>query len=166
LTAADLKLEFLGIIGDTYDQYGYPEYCGWIEGLLLVEPREWTQIGISKRLGELFPASKHPTSISSVNRALKLLENYGVIERAGSRKFGYVYRLASSSSLVSSMLQQLVAVNQEFIEKMELLASKIQESDSDLNKAVDYQIRVAQTWNQAVERLLESLSDEYENEAT
>ena len=166
MTSADLKLEFLGIIGNAYAQYGYPEYCGWIEGLLLAEPREWTQVGISERLGELFPASKHPTSISSVNRALKLLEDYGVVERAGSRKSGYVYRLASSSNLVSSMLQQLAAVNQEFTTKMELFASKIQEPDSDLSKAVDHQVSVARTWSQAVERLLDSLSDEYENEVT
>ena len=67
-----LRTEFLHAMGETYEKYGYPDYCGWIEGLLLLEPREWSQRGIADRLRELFPASKYPTSISSVNRALNI----------------------------------------------------------------------------------------------
>ncbi|MBN2230654.1 MAG: hypothetical protein JW779_13780 [Candidatus Thorarchaeota archaeon] len=157
-----LRRDFLRIIGESYEQYGYPEYCGWIEGLLLLEPVEWSQRGISKRLGEIFPASKYPTSVSSVNRALKLLETYGVIERAGSRKTGFRYRLVSSSNLVASMLYHLMNMNQEFIKKMESLSDKNIKADSDLERATTYQISMAQTWNLAISQLLESLQDELE----
>ncbi|MHA1903168.1 MAG: hypothetical protein ACXADL_13355 [Candidatus Thorarchaeota archaeon] len=160
MTSNELRREFLTIIGDTYDQYGYPEYCGWIEGLLLLEPKEWSQRGVAKRLKEIFPASKNPTSISSVNRALKILESFGVLEKAGSRKIGYQYRLVSSSNLVTSMLHQLVVVNQDFIRKLEVLTSKSQKSDSELKRAVSYQIKMAESWNKALELFIESVSNE------
>lgn len=155
-----LRTEFLHAMGETYEKYGYPDYCGWIEGLLLLEPREWSQRGIADRLRELLPASKYPTSISSVNRALKMLEIYGVVEKAGSRKMGYKYRLLSSSSLVASMLRQLTVLNQEYITKMEGLASRDQKGDSDLERAITYQISVARVWNRAVEDLLEAISED------
>ncbi|MHA2187725.1 MAG: hypothetical protein ACW99V_05745 [Candidatus Thorarchaeota archaeon] len=160
MTSNELRREFLTIIGDTYDQYGYPEYCGWIEGLLLLEPKEWSQRGVAKRLKEIFPASKNPTSISSVNRALKILESFGVLEKAGSRKIGYQYRLVSSSNLVTSILHQLVVVNQDFIRKLEVLTSKSQKSDSELKRAVSYQIKMAESWNKALELFIESVSNE------
>ena len=144
------------IIGATYDHYGYPEYCGWIEGLLLLEQKEWSQRGISKRLGEIFPESKYPTSVPSINRALKILESYGVVERAGSRKTGYRYRLLTSSNLVSSMLQQLQIVNQEFIAKLRALESKKKKKDSELSDAIAYQIDMAQAWNHAIEKLMDT----------
>lgn len=157
MVSASLRHQFLTIIGKTYEKYGYPEYCGWIEGLLLLEQKEWSQRSISKRLGELFPASKYPTSVPSVNRALKLLETYGVVEKAGSRRTGYRYRLLTSSNLISSMLQQLLLINQDFKSKMELLASK-KNIDSELDRAISYQIQMAETWNNATEMLLSSIS--------
>ena len=157
-----LRIEFLRTIGESYAKYGYPDYCGWIEGLMLLEPREWSQRGLADRLSELLPASKYPTSISSVNRALKILEGYGVIERAGSRKIGYRYRLLSSSSLVAAMLHQLLTVNQEFIRKMELLGMRDQKGDADLERAISYQISVARVWNSAVEDLLQTISEDSE----
>ncbi len=159
MTTIDLRKEFLMTIGKTYEQYGYPEYCGWIEGLLQLETQEWSQRGISRRLGELFPASKYPTSVPSVNRALKMLENYGVVEKAGSRKSGYRYRVVSSTNLVASMLQQLIAVNQEFIMKMEDLATRTEKTDSDLRRAVSTQIDTAKVWNRAVELILDELKE-------
>lgn len=142
------------IIGETYDHYGYPEYCGWIEGLLLLEQKEWSQRGISQRLGEIFPESKYPTSIPSISRALKILENYGVVERKGSRKTGYKYCLITSSNLISSMLLQLQMVNQEFISKMQVLESKKAKKDTGLTSAISYEIQMADTWNLVIEKLL------------
>jgi DNA-binding transcriptional regulator GbsR (MarR family) len=162
MKSSKLRIEFLRAIGESYTKYGYPDYCGWIEGLLLLEPQEWSQQGIADRLSEFFPASKYPTSISSVNRALKMLEGYGVIERAGSRKTGYKYRLLSSSSLVASMLQQLIIINQDFIRTMEGLESKDKKRDADLDRAISYQISVARVWNSAVEDLLEAISEDSE----
>jgi DNA-binding transcriptional regulator GbsR (MarR family) len=160
VVSSDLRKEFLEIIGKTYDTYGYPEYCGWIEGLLLLEQEDWTQQGISERLKELFPDSKYPTSVPSVNRALKILESYGILLKTGSRKSGYRYRLVSSSNIVSSMFYQLLVVNQDFIGKMEALRSKNRKADSDLSRAISSQISVAKTWNNVVEQILESMQEE------
>nr|MDO8098575.1 hypothetical protein [Candidatus Njordarchaeota archaeon] len=156
----ELRREFLAVMGETYEQYGYPSYCGWIEGLLLLEMHEWTQNEISDRLGQLFPDSKYPTSVPSVNRALKVLEAYGVIERSGSRKIGYKYRLRPSSSLIVSMLQRFMTVNENFIKRLETLASQNIKGDADLKNALTYQIDGARLWNQLIERLLHSISRE------
>jgi DNA-binding transcriptional regulator GbsR (MarR family) len=160
VASSDLRKEFLETIGKTYETYGYPEYCGWIEGLLMLEQKEWTQHGISDRLKELFPDSKYPTSVPSVNRALKILESYGIILKTGSRKSGYRYNLVSSSNIVSSMFHQLLVVNQDFIKKMEALSSKNRKVDSDLTKAISSQITMAEIWNRAIEQIIESMQDE------
>ncbi len=157
-----LRQEFLRTIGLSYSQYGYPEYCGWIEGLLLLETKDWTQQAIAKRLTEIFPDSKYPTSVSSVNRALKILETYGVIEKTGSRKTGYRYRMLTSSGLVASMLQQLVMINNEFMQRLVALQGKELEKDKELKRAITYQMEAAQIWNKAVEELMVSFSEDSE----
>ncbi|TFH07550.1 MAG: hypothetical protein E4H14_08235 [Candidatus Thorarchaeota archaeon] len=156
----ELRKEFLTIIGKTYDHYGYPEYCGWVEGLLQLELGPWSQKSISERLTEIFPASKFPTSVPSINRALKILEEYGVVEKTGSRKTGYQYSSVTSSNLVSSMVQQLMMVNIEFINKLEFLAAKNKKNDIDLKRASTTQINMARQWNRALELLLESVSSD------
>jgi hypothetical protein len=60
------------------------------------------------------------------------------------------------------MLRQLTVANQEYIAKMEGLASKEQKGDSDLERAITYQISVARVWNRAVEDLLEAISEDAE----
>ncbi len=157
MASGDLHKEFLELVGKTYDNYGYPEYCGWIEGLLLLEPKDWTQKGISERLSELFPTS---TSVPSVNRALKILESYGIIEKKGSRKIGFQYRLQSSSNLAFSMFQQFVALNQVFIANLEVLANKTKKKDPQLDKAISTELKMAKLWNRAVEQVLDSMNDE------
>lgn len=164
MASSDLRKEFMMIIGETYDHYGYPEYCGWIEGLLLLEQRQWSQKSISQRLKQIFPDSRYPTSVPSINRALKILENYGVVERTGSRKTGYRYCLLTSTNLVSSMFQQLLLVNQEFIMKMKALYGKKQKRDADLTRAIAYQIDMAETWNKAIEKLMELNMRDMDNE--
>jgi len=154
----ELRKEFLTIIGKTYDHYGYPEYCGWVEGLLQLEDGEWSQKSISDRLTEIFPASKYPTSVPSINRALKLLEEYGVVEKTGSRKTGYRYSAITSSNLVSSMVHQLMMVNNDFISKLEFLTAKNKKKDTDLKRATTLQITTARQWNRALQLLLESAS--------
>lgn len=160
MISEELRKEFLIIIGKTYDHYGYPEYCGWVEGLLQLEDRRWSQKSISDRLTEIFPATKYPTSVPSVNRALKILEEYGVVEKTGSRKSGYEYSVINSSNLVSSMVHQLMMVNTDFIGKLEILASKNKKKDSDLKRATAIQIKMAHQWNRALELLLESISSD------
>lgn len=157
VASGDLRKEFLEIIGKTYDNYGYPEYCGWIEGLLLLEPKEWSQRDISKRLGELFSTS---TSVPSVNRALKILESYGIVEKEGSRKIGFRYRLQSSSNLAFSMFQQFLVLNQVLIAKLEALETKNKKADSELSRAIFSEITMTKIWNRAVEQAIESMQDE------
>ncbi|KXH70146.1 MAG: hypothetical protein AM326_00970 [Candidatus Thorarchaeota archaeon SMTZ-45] len=160
MASHELRRKFLIMVGTMYDQYGYPEYCGWIEGLILLEPQEWTQREISTRLGELFPESKYPTSLPSVNRALKILETYGVVEKSGSRKTGYRYRIDSSAYLGISMLQQLITVNQSFIANLKDLSARNRKKDSGLTRALNAEIKGMEIWNRALEMVLESLGDE------
>ena len=154
---SEIRRHFLLAMGETYESYGYPEYCGWIEGLLLLERGQWSQREISSRLHEVFPDSKYPTSITSVNRALKLLEDYGVIEKAGSRKAGYRYRSLSSTSMIASMLERFVVVNQVFIDKLEVLLARVSKSDLKLARAVSYQIGAAKVWSDLMSDLVASI---------
>ena len=147
-------------IGKTYDTYGYPEYCGWIEGLLQLEDREWSQKAISERLGEIFPASKYPTSVPSISRALKILEEYGVVEKTGSRKTGYRYSIVTSSNLFHSMVYNMMAVNTDFIGKLEVISGKNKKKDAELKRATTLQIKMAKLWNHALQQLLNSASSE------
>jgi len=156
VTSSELRREFLITIGKTYELYGYPQYCGWVEGLLVLEPGKWTQHGISSRLSELLPSTK-PTSVPSINRALKILESYGIVEKTGSRKTGYLYSLVSSKNLVYSMLHQFMVMNQNFISSMKNLAFRTKKNDPELLRAVNLEIESITSWNRAVEMILASL---------
>ncbi|MFX0108845.1 MAG: hypothetical protein ACFE7R_11210, partial [Candidatus Hodarchaeota archaeon] len=122
--------------------------------------QEWTQKGISTRLSELVPDSKYPTSIPSVNRALKVLETYGVVQKTGSRKTGYRYQIASGTNLGISMLHQLIAVNRNFITSMKNISARNRKKDSALKRALNAEIRGMGIWNDALEKVLENLSGE------
>ncbi len=151
-----LRKEFLEVVGRAYEHYGYPPYCGWIEGLLLLEPNEWTQKGISTRLSNLFSTS---TSVPSVNRALKILESYGIVEKSGSRKIGFSYRLQSSSNLILSMFHQLLTINQEFITMLRAIETQNRQADSGLARAISTEISMAEVWNKAMEQIIASIQD-------
>jgi len=160
-----LRREFLELIGHTYEQYGYPEYCGWIEGLMVLEPQNWTQHGISERLSNLFPESKYPTSVPSVNRALKILETYGVVEKNGSRKTGYLYSIISPTNLVYSMLHQFLEMNKVFIAQMKDLSARTSTNDSTLKKAVRAELKAWQLWDRTVRAMVDSLNDDRESKS-
>jgi hypothetical protein len=125
---------------------------------MLLEPQEWTQRGISSRLRELFPESKYPTSVPSVNRALKVLETYGVVQKTGSRRTGYQYQIATSTSFGISMLQQLILVNSNFITSMKGLLVRNKKKDPALRRAVNAEIKGMGVWNRALEKILDSLA--------
>lgn len=141
----ELRIEFLQTLSDMYKKYDYPSYCGWIEGLLLLEPGEWTQNSISNRLSKLLPASENMVSNIEIDRALETLERYSVIEKTGSEETGYHYRLISSSSLVSAMLQRVIVVNQGFVRRMKDLATRDLKGDSDLEQAISMYLRHGST---------------------
>lgn len=156
MVSGNLRRDFLEIVGNAYAHYGYPEYCGWIEGLLLLEPKDWTQKGLSERLSNLFSTS---TSVPSVNRALKILESYGIVEKQGSRKIGFTYRLRPSSNLVLSMFQQLIAVNQDFMAKLQALEKKNQKKDSGLRNAITIETTIAKIWHKSMTQIVTSLEE-------
>jgi Fe2+ or Zn2+ uptake regulation protein len=108
-------------------------------------------------LGELFSTS---TSVPSVNRALKILESYGIVEKEGSRKIGFRYHLQSSSNLALSMFHQFLVLNQKFIARLESLESKNKKTDSELGRALNSELKMTKIWNRAVEQILKSMQDE------
>lgn len=156
MASGNLRKEFLEIVGNAYEQYGYPKHCGWIEGLLLLDRKEWTQKGLSDRLSELFSSS---TSIPSINRALKILETYGIVEKAGSRKIGFTYRLQSSSNLILSMFQQLLLMNKQFIATLESLETKNKQKDPELRQAIRAEMTMTEIWNKSMEQIIELVED-------
>ncbi len=156
MASTDLRREFILTIGDAYVQFGYPAYCGWVEALLLLEPDEWTQQGISDRLSQVLDDPKYATSVPSVNRALKLLKTYGIVSRTGSRKTGYKYRLVDSANAALSMLQQMSFMSRRFVERLEEISKKNKKSDKDLARAIGEEMRMAKLWDGLLSRMLES----------
>ena len=160
LASSGLRREFILAIGEAYVQFGYPSYCGWVEALLLLEPKEWTQQGISDRLSEVLDGPKYATSVPSVNRALKLLENYGIVSKTGSRKTCYNYRLVDSANAAISMLQQMSTMSRNFVERLDEIAEKNKKRDKALARAIGEEMRMAKMWDKLLARMLESPSEE------
>ena len=157
------RKEFFTILGKNYERYSLPPLCGWIEALLLLQPKDWTQRDISQRLSELFSESDYSTSLSSVNRALKILEDYGAIAKSGSRKLGYTYNLAPSSKVVTNMFLRFISYNDSFIEDLSALKKKRQlEEDSVLQHIIKTQIEGYSVFNQFLKQFIESFELEEE----
>ncbi|MHA2251374.1 MAG: hypothetical protein ACXAD7_13515 [Candidatus Kariarchaeaceae archaeon] len=127
------RKKYLEIIGQYYKQYGYPELGGWIEGLLTIEPdTKWTQQNIAQRLSKEFALSKKATSVPSVNRALKLLEMFSMIQKEGSRKIGYTYQIAPSQFYISSIFDSFIYANNQFISSLSELSEDIKHSEDGI----------------------------------
>ncbi|NWF94547.1 MAG: hypothetical protein HXY34_00220 [Candidatus Thorarchaeota archaeon] len=154
----ELRREFLMTIGRAYRSYGFPEYYGYVEALLALESGELSQQMISHKLREILPEPKYATSVPSVNRALKVLESYGVAEKTGSRKTGYGYRFMSSSSLIASMLQQILQGNRQFVERLRTLTVQNKGKDRSLSRAIAAEIEIAEVWDTIIGQSLSSLS--------
>jgi hypothetical protein len=132
--------------------------CGWIEGLLHLEKGVWSQKTISERLEAIFSEPQYATSVPSVNRAMKILETYGVVSKTGSRKMGYTYTLTPASSLTSTMLSQMIAMYEDFIDRMKEIRKQAAE-DRDLQRAVKNQVRAAEEWNRVIGKALEIMKE-------
>lgn len=153
---------FFEIIGKAYSKYGYPPLCGWIEALFRLEPRSntgWTQREISEHLSRLFPES-NPTSLPSVNRALKILESYSMVVKSGSRKIGYTYELAPDSTMLSSMFSQFITVNETLIRELTSLREKESlNADPVLIDAVNVEIMGFEVFNQVLLEMIKAFED-------
>jgi hypothetical protein len=158
------RKELFKIMGKNYERYSLPPLCGWIEGLLLLEPKDWTQKDISERLSELLSEVKYSTSLSSVNRALKILEDYGVIVKSGSRKLGYTYKLAPSSKVIANMFLRFISYNDSFIEDLLFLKKNLQlKDDLIVQNIIESQIEGYSVFNQFLKQFIESFDLEEEN---
>ncbi|MFQ6124602.1 MAG: hypothetical protein ACE5R6_08370 [Candidatus Heimdallarchaeota archaeon] len=146
-------------MGKKYEGFGYPSLGGWIEALLMLELGFWTQENISKRLSELLPEADYPTSRASVNRVLKLLENYGVIVKSSPRRLGYRYRLAPNTNMIVNILQQLISNNESFTKELTFLEERYNlDNDLTLKKVVNMQIKSYSLFNQILKTAIESVT--------
>lgn len=144
---------FFDLLGDYWKSYGLPGICGYIDALLWLEQRDnWTQSTISNRLKELFGnESKYPTSVPSINRAIKVNLQYGTVTKKGNHKLGYTYHVAEASTMLTDMFQKLIDTNMDMIERMDnLLQSEDTKNDSDLIQAIQFQIVGTQIYNNAL----------------
>ncbi|MFX1568146.1 MAG: hypothetical protein ACFFCV_07245 [Promethearchaeota archaeon] len=136
-----IRKEFLNILGNSYNEYNFPPICGWIEGLLGLERGNLTQSDIAFKLKSLLKNETAPTSISSVNRALKILEDYGGVIKEGSNKTGFKYRLYTHSDFFFLFIQRFISVNKKTLralKKLRLIAQK--ENDVQLIKAISNEL--------------------------
>ncbi|MFX1535834.1 MAG: hypothetical protein ACFFDI_16590 [Promethearchaeota archaeon] len=155
------RKKFFILMGKYYEEFGYPRLCGWIDSLLMLEPQDWTQEGISRQLSEIFYDSDQPTSLASVNRALKILEKYGTIIKSGSRKLGYKYRAAPSSTILTSMFNQFITTNEKVIrELMGLKGEREFEDDQKLQEIVEFEINGIELFNQLLKNIVDSIETE------
>jgi len=155
----EARKQFFLLMRKNYEKYGYPGLGGWIEALLLLEPGNWTQEAISKRLSKLFPEEDHPTSRASVNRALRILELYGVVVKSGSRKLGYSYHLDFSSNMIINMFQQFILNNASFTKELSTLKEHFNlDSDQTLQTAINMQIEGYTLFSQVLEKFIESIT--------
>lgn len=153
--------KFFNILARFYQDYGIPGVCGWIDALLNLylvsrDGKPWTQRSISSHLSKLFPKpSKYPTSVSSINRAIKINLKYGTIIKEGSHKEGYTYKAAEGSDLLISMFQNFIDKNRYYLGELEQLKG----SPEPIGSAVEMQVQGILYYNQMLEEALNSVKN-------
>ncbi len=151
------KKQFLNIYADFYEDYGLPGVCGWIDGLLYLESTDkgesWTQLSISLKLKDLFSTeSKYPISVSSINRFIKICEQYGTIEKRGSHKLGYTYHSVKGNELLFNIFKFFMDRNEIIIERFDNLHST--DLEDNIQQAVQEQIIGLQFYNEMLKQAL------------
>ncbi|MHA1940162.1 MAG: hypothetical protein ACXACP_04655 [Candidatus Hodarchaeales archaeon] len=144
---------FFDLLADYWKSYGLPGLCGYIDALLWLEQQgDWTQQAISNRLKILFgSASSYPTSVPSINRAIRINIQYGTVKRRGNHKLGYTYHVAEASTMLINMFQKLIDFNELMLEKLDqLLRSEDTKSDPDLIQAIHFQTIGTQVYNDSL----------------
>jgi len=160
----EARKHFFQILGHQYSLYGYPSILGKIEGLLTLHPdREWTQVEISQELNRIFPKKNDPTSVSTVNRAMKTLEIYGVVIKHGTRKLGYTYKIGSRASYLVKMFEVFLHSTQSYIEDLGTLQKEFSLSDETINhdeiliEAVNFHLKGSKILELELEKLISSI---------
>ncbi|MHA1967184.1 MAG: hypothetical protein ACW964_05225 [Candidatus Hodarchaeales archaeon] len=141
-----LREQLFEIFAKYYEEYGIPGLCGWIDTLFLFEPQdrnqnEWTQRSISERLRELFPNGKYPTSVPSINRAIKTNEKYGTVLKKGSHKTGYSYIATSGEEMITRIFEGFIEKTNICINDLNHLLKKCGKADPTLNNIIEEQIQ-------------------------
>ncbi len=140
-----LRETLFDIFAKYYEEYGIPGLCGWIDTLFLFEPQDpngnqWTQRAISKRLTELFPSEKYPTSVSSINRAIRINEKYGTLLKEGTHKSGYTYKATPGTEMILKIFEGFIDKTNVCINDLKQLLRQCQDSDPTLKAILEEQI--------------------------
>ncbi|MFX1570980.1 MAG: hypothetical protein ACFFCV_21795 [Promethearchaeota archaeon] len=137
----DFQQKFLKIIGSSYQDYGFPPICGWIEALLGIKKKGLTQVEISYLLSTIMDDKNIGTSVSSVNRALKILVPYGSVIRKGTAKEGYQYELNTNPEFFDMFIQNFINVNKITLRSLEKLKQNcLKAEDTNLIEAIENEI--------------------------
>lgn len=154
----DLRIKFFKILGDAYHENGIPEIIGWIEALMSIKKSTMTQKEISDELTSLFNDIDNPTSVSSVNRAIKTMLSLDLLNKEGSRKIGYKYSLNSDFDLITNVFQTILASNKKFLKRISRLRDDSGiKNDKDLISSIENQWEIYTTLQNSLEGILESL---------
>ncbi|MFX0184764.1 MAG: hypothetical protein ACFE95_16905 [Candidatus Hodarchaeota archaeon] len=161
-----LRKKLFDIFARYYEEYGIPGLCGWIDTLFLLEPQDpneyqWTQRSISKRLLELFPNGEYPTSVSSINRAIKINEKYGTVLKEGTHKTGYTYTATSGTEMISNIFEGFIEKTNICLNDLYQLKNEVQDSDPILKNVLDEQILGYHAYVQLLEHALNFFNEEF-----
>ncbi|MFX0050090.1 MAG: hypothetical protein ACFE8U_02250 [Candidatus Hermodarchaeota archaeon] len=161
-----MRKKIFDIFAKYYEEYGIPGLCGWIDTLFLLEPqnpngRQWTQKTISKRLTELFPDKKYPTSVSSINRAIKINEKYGTVLKEGTHKTGYTYKATSGTEMITKIFEGFIEKTNFCINDLQLLLDECKDTDSTLKKITEEQILGYKVYVQMLEFALSYFTEKF-----
>ncbi len=161
------RQNFLIILGSVYEEYGFSPICGWIEALLGLEDIDLSQGEISYKLSHFMKDQGVGTSVSSINRALKVLLPYGSVIRKGSAKKGYTYDLNTNPEFFDVFIQTFVKINKKAIKSLKKLKeSTIKEKDQQLIKAIENETSYMEFMDQYLtesKKLLNKLKKRYFN---
>ena len=161
------RRSFFDVLAKYWEGYGLPGLSGYIDALLWLEQRDdWTQVTIAKRLKELFgDKSDYPTSIASINRAIKLNVHYGTLFRRGSHKLGYSYHVSDDASMLEMMFQRFIDINKRMMDILsDLQSSEVENTDPELFNAVQIQNIGIQIYNESLEYGLRYLKEKMQSE--
>ncbi|MFX0212141.1 MAG: hypothetical protein ACFFDT_39575 [Candidatus Hodarchaeota archaeon] len=161
-----LRAHLYNIFAEYYEEYGIPGLCGWIDTLFLLEPQDlnshqWTQRAIAKRLTELFPNGKYPTSVSSINRAIRINEKYGTVLKEGTHKTGYTYTATPGTEMIVKFFEGFIDKTNICIKNLSQLLETCQDSDLTLKKVLEEQILGYSAYVQLLEYALSFFKEKF-----
>lgn len=150
---SESRQRFFNLLADYWKAHSLPGLSGYIDALLWLERKDdWTQTTISKRLKELFGSkSNYPTSVASVNRAIKANVQFGTVVRRGNHKLGYIYQAAEDATMLTNMFQRFIDENEVIMSKLsKLKTSDLKTRDPELFQAIQEQIFGIQIYNDSL----------------